>query len=274
MLKVFWRQRRRFVAVAVLAALSGLAANTEYPAFLAPALVAGFVIGLAAATLLKPQCRLLLTRMSIFFLISAIVSRFLDPVFLLPLMGLAVVLAAFVQLPAPMSELLRIPGISQLRAARTINADPDLLWDWLLPRATNNHWDASIAGIEATRLTDKFFIVFASQGYDDVERLPIQVFDIDPGRSFKIRNLSHRDVNDGGAVQVTQYTIDGIEGRPGTARVTLHDGTWRPEVMAALDKWLDDLLGDELEHIAAQLEERRDYSITARGWSERFLTGT
>ena len=96
--------------------------------------------------------------------------------------------------------------------------------------------------------------------------MPIQVFDVDQGRTFKVRDMSFPDVDDGGAVLVRQYTLE--PSQDGTL-VTLDEGTWKPELTVAVNRWLDDLPGDELEHIAAELEQRRNFSMTSRGWEGR-----
>lgn len=270
MFHLLWRQRRRFAAVAAMSAVAGSSMGTGAPLAAAALAALGFALALSAAILLRPQRRLLVTRLAVWLLLAVIVGLAL-PGAILPLLTAAFALAAFVPVPADWQEMLRLPGIVQTRVRRKLAVPPQVLWDRLYPAATDNHWDPAISAITAGRLPHHYFVNYAEHDYRGAVRIPIQVFDVDPGRTFKVRDLSQPEVEDGGPVAITQTTV---EPHADGSLLTVHEGTWRPVLADVVNRWLDDILGDQVEHIAAHLEDRRDHSVTGRGWVFRLEDGT
>ena len=121
--KLFWRQRRRFLCVITLAALAGLFMNSTNPMILAPIVALGFAVTLTAAVILEPEWRLIVTRLSFWFLTMAILGNWV-PTELQPIvLACSVLLAVLVRFPAGLSEFIRLPGIIRLRARQTVSAD-------------------------------------------------------------------------------------------------------------------------------------------------------
>ena len=262
-IRLFWHQRRRFVLVAAIAFLAGLVMNSGSSALAAPLTSLCFVLALAAALILRQSRRNVVTVLAFLFLIVGIASQFLPPIAVPPLLAGSVIAVATIKIPEEWLEKMHVPGILRTSYRRRINIPVTELWERIFPAENERHWDPAISGIAAGRTKGKFFIVRAVRDYSGSDRTPINVFDVEEGCTFKVRDLSFPDAADGGPVQVAQYTITPDKNG---ARLSVERGIWRAHPVMAINRWLDDDLRDEIEHIAALLERRRDGSLIGRGF--------
>lgn len=260
-IRLFWHQRRRFALVAVVAFLAGLVINSGANAIAPPMTAACFILALAAALVLRQSRRNVVTILAVLFLLVGIASLFLPPIALPPLLAASVVAVATIRIPQEWLEVIHVPGILRTSYRRRVDVPAAELWKRMFPAPVDRHWDPAISGIVAGRESGNFYVVRSVRDYSGSDRTPINVFDVELGHTYKVRDLSFPDAAGGGPVQVTQYTItphgDG-------AMLSVERGIWRAHPVMAVNRWLDDDLRDEVEHIAALLERRRDGSLIGR----------
>ena len=269
-IRLFWHQRRRFALVSVVAFLAGWALNSGGSTFAAPLTALCFALALAAALILRQSRRNVVTVLALLFLIVGLASQLLPSIVVPPLLAGSVIAVAMIRIPEEWLEKLHVPGILRTSYRRRIGISTSELWERIFPAHTDRHWDPAISGIVEGRTEGKFFIVRTVRDYSGSDRTPIKVFDVEDGQTFKVRDLSFPDAADGGPVQVTQYTI--TPDRDG-AKLTVERGIWRAHAVMAINRWLDDDLRDEIEHIAALLEDRSDGSLIGREFLGDYSAG-
>lgn len=262
MIHRIWRQRRRLLTIVLMGLVAGLALS-GWTSGSSAVTVPPLMLGIGMATILiVPHFRHLALNFALFTMLAAVLTTALGyaPSALL-ILGIGA--AAAVLLPAEHVWLngLRLPWIASTRAGRFIEIAPETLWRKVYPTVSERHWDPALSGILPTERPDHVIYAYATRGYRGGERIRVHIFDVVEGQEFKLRDLSLPNAAEGGPVSVTQHCI---EPHGEGAILRLHEGIWQVGLWSAISLWLDDYLADHADHIAALLEERRDWSIKAQ----------
>ena len=185
------------------------------------------VLSTGVVLTLAPSRRWTVTKVIIVIALVGLMAR-IGP----PFDHLIIVMAALAMgiafLPAHLGWLNRfqLPKITQAQASRVVEMSRPLVWNMLIPRERETHWDPAIAGIQQGLGSDRFIIVYAGRQQHDDSRVPVQVMDVDEGYSFKLRDLSPAPVAKGGSVSLTSYELE--DTKNGT-RVSICDDPWRQD---------------------------------------------
>jgi len=149
------------------------------------------------------------------------------------------------------------PGIDRASAHTTIARSVDTVWQVVRPVPGAPHWDPVVENISLAEEPDGL-ILDRRQPDGSVTSSHLQLLEVAPLRYLKIRDRSLRPVNEGGQVTVTAFRFDG---GPEQCRLALIEATWHRPLWTAISLWMDDYLGDHIDHMAALIEERRDPSL-------------
>ena len=264
------RQRRRLALCFLLGAAAGALVSAGRPGGIMPGTLAGGVAlaGLSAAIVMAaPGWRWFALKLAVVAFVAALVWRLSGT----PPPATALVAAgAVLLLPSQPAFLdrLRVPFITRARVERRFAVPAAGLWEALLPKETDWHWDPHVQAVRPGKDPGVFVYAHRALGGERGVELPVRVFDVEDGH-FKLRDLSLPGAGQGGPVTVTSHTIepDGA-GSDGGARLTLMEASWRQGLWTAFALWLDDYLADHVDRMAALLEGRRDWSV--RGAVLRF----
>lgn len=232
-----------------------LAAGAHWPGgAVGGALVLG---GAAAAAAEKaPEHRWQVLKLAVAALLAALVLSLGVPGWAAALTGVL----AFVFLPAQpaLFDRLQLPFVARARAERRIALGAGQLWEALFPRETAEHWDPAIEQIRPASAPDVCVYVYRPLGDAPRTQIPVRIFDVEPERHFKLRDLSLPHARAGGPVTVTSFVI---EPDGAGSCLTVMEASWRQGLWSAFAFWLDDHLEDHVDSVAALLEGRPDQSV-------------
>ncbi|MEM6662417.1 MAG: hypothetical protein AAF666_09595 [Pseudomonadota bacterium] len=255
----FWRQRRRILLVTLAAlAAAGLLQNAGHPphwAIAALALIPLFLL----AILFRPQLRLFLTKTAVAAaLFSALSTLAVDGYITTILVASFLLLVVFLPSQLWFLDGFRLPWISVSQARKRIALDRETVWQKLFPAPREDHFDPAVAAISQGVDPDVFTFFYATNSYYGDRKIQTRVFDVDDGATFKLRDLSLPDVDDGGPVSVLGHDL---QGKDGQTILTLTEGIWRQGIWTAWNGWLDDYLRDHMDRTAALMHDKPDPSI-------------
>lgn len=260
MLQRVRRQRRR-LALCALAAAAGAALASDGDAgqvFLAAAVAAlSTTVCVAVLVAVAPSWRWVALKLSVVVALVGLAHRLG-----VPPGGVAAMAAGLaLLLPSQPSWLdaLRLPFITTARVERRLVVPADVLWKALLPVPGKPHWDPNVAAVRECTDPRDLVIAYSSLGGDTAPSLQVRLFDVEPPRHFKARDLSLPSAGDGGPVTVASHVVepDGDD----ASRLVLMEASWRQGLWTGFTLWLDDYLADNADRLTAVLEGRKDRSL-------------
>lgn len=275
MFKRLYRQRRRLLVTGVIGAMTGLAASaaglgTGTREMLATGAGAGLAFA-AFFVIALPVLRQAAESVALAALILVSLAAICPPamgwashiplwgivlmtVFVGVLIGLAayvVCLGAF-PLPFPISSRSQI----DLRLPRSE------VWRLVDPRPGSNqlYWNPTVVDIRPVPGNpDDVALVYRGTDSEEPVIVRMTIRDAEEGRSYGY--LQHRPKNLDFADELETGGVLNLEDVGHGTRVTIVEVTRNVPVMLAVMMWLDDWLGDHLDHMAAVIEGRSDRSI-------------
>lgn len=251
MLQRLWRQRRRLTVTAVLAASGGALSGGPADAFSVILILLG-----VALVLVLPPWRFLAERLALCHLAEGLV-----PALGLPTVAgaedrvlLYLVVLAAAGAGAHALTRIRLPAILTARAERRIEDTPRAAWIRLLPQETREPWNPALREI-AVLPDGRYRMLRASA----LGPLPALIVAIRGSERDRMLELAVREEGPRGAVATLLWQMEPAgEGM----RIEALQARWSVDAATALDDWLDDRLADGIDQLAAEIEERPDWSIT------------
>jgi hypothetical protein len=181
----------------------------------------------------------------------------------------ALALALLIAIPSQPVWLdrIKLPWIQSAMASAEIERSIDAVWQVVRPVPGAAFWDPSVEAIELGHGNDGLRLKHRRpDGSTFIQDL--QLLDVAPLRTLKVRDRSLPEADAGGPVAVTAFTFAGDREH---CRLLLVEGEWNRPLWKSISLWLDDYLADYVDHMAALIDRRPDPSL--RGAILRSLAG-